>query len=224
MFECLTEQHLSELGRSYQSPHNLDREDSFDMNKLRNSSAIVVGLIALALTACAGSTPTPEPTQTLPPPTNSPIPPPTSTPQSTATQSPSPIPLTATPDLPNVGTLTQTSDFKCTFEPADGPIPAGEVGITIVQETSNVNFVNLYRLSEDSTYEEFRAFIKEQGQSAGGPFEDVRQLEVKTRSTTTVYERLQPGAYAFVCIQITGSERTAFGSSPYPAGPFEIEE
>jgi tetratricopeptide (TPR) repeat protein len=153
----------------------------------------------------------------------------TTSPEPTAPEPSSPVPLTATAEPPQVGTLTQLRS-GCTFDPADGPISAGEVGITIVEGTFDVSFFHLWRLAEDYEHGEFNAYIEEQARLANAgeralypPSQvlDLRELNPREGSTTKVFETLQPGTYAIVCFRTFRS----VGISPFAlAGPFEIAE
>lgn len=176
------------------------------MTDRRGTAGLGLALTAVLLaSACGGGTSsTPTPTTASP------------------TESPSVAP---TP----IGTVT-VSEFECTLEGVGGPISAGTVAFTAVNETNDQAYLDMALIPEGHTYKELAADIEKATNSAeeggreihrpaylgSGPEAALEAGEFDSMTGIVV-----PGTYGIICLRFYSQV-----GGPRPngvAGPVRVE-
>jgi len=135
---------------------------------------------------------------------------------------------TTTPLLSR-GTVTQ-SPTECTLELEDGPINAGRVRFTAVNETDGQILFDMWRLLEGHSFDEWTAATQQArlNAEAGGPhinappyLEDLTRIKLQPGETAPLVRTVQPATYGIVCLR----PFPAVGMRPFALlGPIEIKQ
>lgn len=169
----------------------------------RNVKLGIILTFSFLWTACGGIMGGTDGTPTVPPPTE--------------TSKPAPF-----------GTITRT-DSDCVLDLAQDPINAGNVAITVINQSGTPTTFDLWRIGGGHTFAEFADHVEEQKrlaeegeQEVAAPayVEDLKQFILLGGESDTRVKTLTPGTYGVVCYQ----EFPDVGLRPYTLiGPFEVE-
>jgi len=146
----------------------------------------------------------------------------------TAAGEPSPQP-TATEEPGVLGTITRTGS-ECNLDLAADPVRAGKVEITVVNDTDALTTVDMWRITEGHSFQEFAGHIAQErqlaengelGQGAPAYVDDLQQFVILGGEADTRVKTLAPGTYGVVCYR----EFPEVGLRPYTLiGPIEVVE
>ena len=123
--------------------------------------------------------------------------------------------------------MTKT-DTGCTLTGVAGPIKAGYVTLTAVNQTSAVVGFDMWRISEPNTYQDLAAYVaREKDLAASGQsglnqptfVSDLVSAQVLPSKTGVLYGSVRQGTYGIVCLGQTpsGSRPTAL------VGPIQVQ-
>ena len=105
------------------------------------------------------------------------------------------------------GTVTQT-ETGCTLAGVAGPVKAGYVTFTAVNQTSALAGFDMWRISEPNTYLDLAAYVdKDKQLSAAGQsglghpswVTDLVSAQILPSKTGVLYGSVRQGTYAIVC-------------------------
>lgn len=128
---------------------------------------------------------------------------------------------------PTQGTVTRT-DAGCTLMGVAGPVKAGYITLTAVNETSATAGFDMGRITEPNTFQDFATYIEKDKQlaaagqaSLGHPayFTDVFRVQLQPSKTGELYGSVRQGTYAIACFG-----QTATGMRPTAlVGPIQVQ-
>lgn len=180
---------------------------------MTNAGAAGMAVVVVLIGACtAAAPPASTPTQ----------PSPTATPKMTPTPTPAPTPADAG--------IIALNESGCGFDSAVESIPAGPITLTFANETSDLGAFHIWRLNDDSTFDEFATFISdhreqmEQGVDTGPPpFATMAGREVRTEASDSDSLSLDAaaGIYGVACIipnEIAGRLVATYAAGPLVVG------